>query len=378
MEEKQSSCKLGLELCRSPMREALTRYFVAVNESAASEKLKHVIDCFESQAAEVIFNGGDARSPEAFYNSKTSPVLTPGFRAEPDFSSLICSDDGKMAAISIRLVPGGCEKDAMVVGDWFTVGATGRIARLLVHGPAPQRSPVNHLPPCDETSTRHVVLQRAQPYPYTFPLQATALVLIDFQGDFLLPAGFGASLGNDLSHLERAVAPAANALKLARQHSMKVVHTREGHRPDLSDLPASKKRRGNPVEGKRIGDQGGMGRILVDGEEGCAIIPALAPLPGELDLLKPGKGAFCHTGLEAWLLERKISHLLIAGVTTEVCVQTTMREANDRGFECCLLKDAAASYFPKFHDSTVEMVTAQGGIVGWTTTTAELEGALTS
>jgi len=362
--------KVGLASCRSPVREALERYFTAVNSPAEDGKLARVLDAFEADG-EVVLNCGEPAAPASFYTSRACAVLSAGFRAEPNWGTLACCDDGRTAAITMRLVPGGDDERAYIVGDWFTTGQTGRLARLSVYGaqlPKPKPPP--------QVQGKEVVLGSAKPYKYSFRIPATALVMIDFQRDFLLPGGFGASLGNDVSQLQSAVGPAAVALQLARKHGIAVVHTREGHRPDLSDLQPAKKRRGNPPVGRRIGDQAAMGRILVDGERGCAIVPELQPVPGELDLLKPGKGAFWNTGLEAWLQERGVSHLFLTGVTTEVCVQTTMREANDRGFECCLLTDATASYFPKFYEAALDMITAQGGIVGWTATTNELGEAL--
>jgi len=204
----------------------------------------------------------------------------------------------------------------------------------------------------------------AVPYAYDCVPERTALVVIDMQRDFIEPGGFGAALGNDVAQLARIVPTVAALLAFARSHGMLVVHTRESHLPDLSDCPPAKRLRGEP--GLRIGDSGAMGRILVRGEPGNQIVAELAPLAGEIVIDKPGKGAFYATGLQAMLDERRISHLLLAGVTTEVCVQTTMREANDRGYECLLVEDAAASYFPAFHDATVAMISAQGGIVGWT------------
>ncbi len=239
------------------------------------------------EGAEVVNNSAPPISPGAFYDSPSSPVLTEGFRAEPDYETLVCSADGRTAAISIRLVPGGREEDAFVVGDWFTLGTTGLLQRLLIHGaPPPARTPQGNKRPrevdgsssgaatrADRAAAHSLALERATPYPFKFPLARTALMLIDFQRDFLLPGGFGESLGNDVSHLMRAVSPAAAALRAARACGMSIVHTREGHAPDLADLHPSKLHRGNPPPGKRIGDQGGMGRILIDGEEGCAIVP---------------------------------------------------------------------------------------------------------
>jgi nicotinamidase-related amidase len=201
--------------------------------------------------------------------------------------------------------------------------------------------------------------------PYAFPLmpERTALVIIDMQRDFLEPGGFGAALGNDVSLLRAAIGPTAAVLAAARQAGITVVHTREGHRADLSDLAPSKHRRGNfPT---RIGDAGPMGRILVRGEAGHDIIPELAPRAGEPVIDKPGKGAFFATDLEAILRGRGIDRLIVAGVTTEVCVHTTVREANDRGFDCLVLSDCTASYFPDFHEAALAMIKAQGGIFGW-------------
>jgi nicotinamidase-related amidase len=195
-------------------------------------------------------------------------------------------------------------------------------------------------------------------------------MVIDMQRDFIEPGGFGETLGNDVRRLARIVPAVAQLLRLCREAGIVVVHTREAHKPDLSDCPAAKRIRGRP--GLRIGDAGPMGRILVAGEPGNAILAAVAPVAGELVIDKPGKGAFYATSLANELAAQEITHLLFAGVTTEVCVQTSMREANDRGYECLLLEDATASYFPEFERATFEMIRAQGGIIGWTATTAEL------
>jgi biuret amidohydrolase len=184
------------------------------------------------------------------------------------------------------------------------------------------------------------------------------------QRDFLESGGFGAALGNDVSRLAAAVAPAKRLLEACRRHGIRVIHTREAHRADLSDCPPAKRSRGQAA--LRIGDPGPMGRILVAGEPGADIIPTLAPIPGETVIDKPGKGAFYATSLGEMLTTRAISHVLICGVTTEVCVQTTMREANDRGYECLLVEDATESYFPEFKAATLAMVRAQGAIIGWT------------
>jgi nicotinamidase-related amidase len=205
----------------------------------------------------------------------------------------------------------------------------------------------------------------ATPFPYPFAPGATALVLIDMQRDFVEPGGFGASLGNDVSRLVPAIAPLAALLAAWRARGWPVLHTREAHRPDLSDCPPAKRGRGAPE--RRIGDPGSMGRLLVAGEPGTEIIPALAPAPGEWVIDKPGKGMFWATGLHERLRERGITHLVFGGVTTEVCVQTSMREANDRGYECLLVEDATESYFPEFKAAALAMLTAQGAIVGWST-----------
>jgi nicotinamidase-related amidase len=217
-------------------------------------------------------------------------------------------------------------------------------------------------------------IEDAKPYAYEFPPDRTALVVIDMQRDFLEPGGFGAALGNDVARLAPAIAPAARLLAAFRRHGLAVIHTREAHRPDLSDCPPAKRMRG---AGKlRIGDVGPMGRILVAGEPGADIVPALRPAPGELVIDKPGKGAFYATRLADELALRGITHLVVGGVTTEVCVQTTLREANDRGFECVLVEDATESYFPDFKAATLAMVRAQGGIVGWTAVADQVIAAL--
>ncbi|HXJ83310.1 MAG TPA: isochorismatase family cysteine hydrolase [Candidatus Methylomirabilis sp.] len=204
---------------------------------------------------------------------------------------------------------------------------------------------------------------KAEPYPYTFDPATTALLMIDFQRDFVDPGGFGEALGNDVSLLRKVVPAAERVLRAARRGELLIVHTREGHRHDLTDCPPSKKARGRLKTG--IGDAGPMGRILVRGEAGHDIIKELYPEAGEPVIDKPGKGAFYATDLDAILKHRGIRHLIVCGVTTEVCVSTTLREANDRGYECLVLEDCVASYFPAFHDAALQMVTAQGGIFGW-------------
>jgi nicotinamidase-related amidase len=203
----------------------------------------------------------------------------------------------------------------------------------------------------------------AEPSSLSIELDKTALVIIDMQRDFLEPGGFGAALGNDVSQLRRAVPPLRALLTAARRAGLLVIHTREGHRPDLSDAPPLKVERGDPAS--RIGAPGPMGRILIRGEPGHDIIPELYPIAGEPVIDKPGKGAFCQTDLELMLRNRAIETLLVCGVTTEVCVNTTVREANDRGFRCIVVSDCCASYFPHFHEAGLAMIKAQGGIFGW-------------
>ena len=214
----------------------------------------------------------------------------------------------------------------------------------------------------------------ADPYPYRLDPGHTALVVIDMQRDFVEPGGFGHALGNDVSLLEAIVPTVAALIDLARQQGWTVIHTRESHAPDLSDCPPAKRLRGGGEV--RIGDPGPMGRILVRGEPGNAIIAACAPQDGEIVLDKPGKGMFCNTEIDLILHTRGITHLVFAGVTTEVCVQTSMREANDRGFEGLLISDATESYFPEFKAATLRMIAAQGGIVGWVTPFATLRNAV--
>lgn len=214
----------------------------------------------------------------------------------------------------------------------------------------------------------------ALPFPFRFAVPATALVIIDMQRDFIEAGGFGETLGNDVGPLAAIVPTCAAVLAAWRAAGGMVVHTREAHAPDLSDCPPAKRNRGNPT--LRIGDAGPMGRILVAGEPGNQIVPALAPWPGETVIDKPGKGAFYATPLQALLQERGITHLLFMGVTAEVCVQTSLREANDRGYDGLLLEDCTESYFPRFKTATLEMVRAQGGIVGWTACSAQLLAAL--
>jgi len=219
---------------------------------------------------------------------------------------------------------------------------------------------------------------QASPYPYPLPAKDSgnrvALVIIDMQRDFIEPGGFGAALGNKVEYLQKIVPTVAGLLKTFRELRLPVIHTREGHCPDLSDCPPAKKRRGNST--LRIGDRGPMGRILVLGEPGNDIVPELRPEAGELVIDKPGKGAFYATNLQEHLKELDITHLIFTGVTTEVCVQTSMREANDRGYECLLIEDGTESYFPDFKQATIRMIQSQGGIVGWITTADRLTDSL--
>src|ERR1700676_3599786 len=215
---------------------------------------------------------------------------------------------------------------------------------------------------------------QAEPEPLSVDLGKSALVIIDMQRDFLEPGGFGAALGNDVSRLQAAVAPCREVLAASRRVGMLVIHTREGHRPDLTDAPPHKVQRGDPAN--RIGARGPMGRILVRGEPGHDIIPELYPLAGEPVIDKPGKGAFYQTDLELMLHNRSIDTLLVCGVTTEVCVNTTVREANDRGFRCIVLADCCGSYFAQFHAMGLAMIKAQGGIFGWVSTSSAALAAL--
>jgi len=204
----------------------------------------------------------------------------------------------------------------------------------------------------------------ANPFPFILNLDTAALLIIDMQRDFVEPGGFGESLGNTVEPLQSIVPTVKSVLDAWRLTVKLVIHTRESHLPDLSDCPEAKLSRGNPS--LRIGDVGPMGRILVRGEPGNQIVEALSPLSHEVVIDKPGKGAFYGTQLLEILHKNNIRQLVVMGVTTEVCVQSTIREANDRGFDCLLIEDATASYFPEFKAATLAMVTAQAAIVGWT------------
>ena len=223
-----------------------------------------------------------------------------------------------------------------------------------------------------ETSLHSI---EAEPYPFALAKERCALLIIDMQRDFLEPDGFGEMLGNDVSLLRGTIEPNRVLLAAWRGAGLTVIHTREGHRPDLSDLPPAKKNRGRGA--KTIGDAGPMGRILIRGEAGHDIIPELYPLPLEPVIDKPGKGAFYATDLHAILQTHGITQLVVTGVTTEVCVNTTVREANDRGYECLIPEDCTGSYFPEFHGMGLKMIKAQGGIFGWVTHSSHLLAALT-
>lgn len=210
----------------------------------------------------------------------------------------------------------------------------------------------------------------AEPEAISLEIAKTALIIIDMQRDFLQQGGFGAALGNDVTQLHSAIAPCQALLTFARKNGMFVIHTREGHRPDLSDAPPAKLARGK--SDLRIGSQGPMGRILVIGEMGQDIIPELYPITGEPVIDKPGKGAFYATDLGCILQNKEIKYLIICGVTTEICVHTTVREANDRGYQCIVPGDCCASYFPEFHQSGLNMIKAQGGILGSVTTSKDI------
>jgi biuret amidohydrolase len=214
----------------------------------------------------------------------------------------------------------------------------------------------------------------AEPEPIEVDFDRTALVIIDMQRDFLQPGGFGETLGNDVSLLASAIGPCRALLDGARKRGMLVIHTREGHRPDMADAPKAKVERGAPS--MRIGSPGPMGRILIRGEPGHDIIPELYPQEGEPIVDKPGKGAFYATDLQSILQNRGIENLIVCGVTTEVCVHTTVREANDRGYRCIVPSDCCGSYFPEFHQMGLRMIKAQGGIFGWVSDSARIQAAL--
>ena len=214
----------------------------------------------------------------------------------------------------------------------------------------------------------------AEPVPLAFAPARTAMIIIDMQRDFLEPGGFGETLGNDVGRLASVIPPLRDLTRCARARGLFIIHTREGHRPDLSDAPPAKLARGTPTT--RIGAKGPMGRILIRGERGHDIVPQLAPVAGEPVIDKPGKGAFFATDLHIILQNRGVDTLIVCGVTTEVCVHTTVREANDRGYRCIVPADCCGSYFPEFHEVSLRMITAQGGIFGWVSDSRRLIAAL--
>src|ERR1700760_418634 len=215
---------------------------------------------------------------------------------------------------------------------------------------------------------------KAEPYEFELDPGKCALLIIDMQRDFLEPGGFGESLGNDVSQLRRTIEPNIKLLEFWRSKGMQVIHTREGHRPDLADLPPAKKIRGRGE--KTIGDPSPMGRILVRGEAGHDIIPELYPKTGEPIIDKPGKGSFCATDLELLLRVRGIENIVLTGITTDVCVHTTMREANDRGFECVLVEDCCGATDKSNHDHALKMIKMQGGVFGAVAKSDDLIGAI--
>jgi nicotinamidase-related amidase len=223
-------------------------------------------------------------------------------------------------------------------------------------------------------STSANLVVEATPYEYECLLDRTALLVIDMQRDFVEPGGFGELLGNDVTVMRYVIDPIRRVLAASRAAGMTVIHTREGHQPDLSDCPPSKLARGRLSH--RIGDPGPNGRILVRGEQGHDIIEDLRPLRGETVVDKQGKGSFYATDLDDLLRRRRIESLIITGVTTEVCVHSTVREANDRGYECLVLSDCVQSYFPEFQRVALQMISAQGGIFGWVSPSAQFISAL--
>jgi nicotinamidase-related amidase len=240
----------------------------------------------------------------------------------------------------------------------------------------PSRTELLTHPAATRATTRARQLIPADPYPFEFSPDECALLIIDMQRDFLEEGGFGASLGNDVSLLRRTIAPLARLLLRWRHLGLQVVYTREGHRADLADLHRSKRIRSRTA--LTIGDFGPMGRILIRGEYGHQIIPELTPHSPEPVIDKPGKGAFWATPLHELLSQRGINQLIVTGVTTEVCVHTTVREANDRGYDCLVPADCVASYSPEFHASGLAMISAQHGIFGWVSDSARILSVVAS
>jgi len=232
-----------------------------------------------------------------------------------------------------------------------------------------------------DRATREIGPVAADPYPWPYDGRVdaarTALLCIDWQGDFCAPGGYVDRMGYDIGQTRAGLPGTARVLAAVRRLGMLVVHTREGHAPDLSDLPANKRWRSARI-GAEIGSAGPAGRILVRGEPGWQIVPEVAPVSGEVVVDKPGKGAFYATNLDLVLRTRGISHLILTGITTDVCVHTTMREANDRGLECLILADCTGATDPGNHAAALRMVTMQGGVFGAVATSDALFAALGS
>jgi len=214
----------------------------------------------------------------------------------------------------------------------------------------------------------------ANPYEYQFNMESTALLVIDMQNDFCAHGGFGEKLGNDIGEVIKIIPNIKSVINTCRSFNIQIIYTKEGHLPDLSDCPESKLRR-SKAKGAGIGDLGSMGRIMIRGELGNDIVNELYPIEGDLIIHKPGKGSFYNTNLEEELETRGIKSLIVTGVTTHVCVHTTIREANDRGYECLLVEDCCAAYDRNDHIAAVNMTYEQGGIFGWVSSTENLIGS---